>query len=61
MVEDFTHVLPEDKAVPTPKRQFADQVFDLAEANKSAKYFQELRKEIEAIERHARQKILSPR
>lgn len=58
MIEDFTHVLPEDKApnVPT-KSKFAGQVFDLGEVNKKAAYYRDLREKMEATADMAKQSV----
>jgi|GEM_PF-4344283 hypothetical protein len=55
MIEDFTHVLPEDKPIHRKqKRHFMAQVFDLAEANRRARYFQEVREKAERVEKQAK-------
>lgn len=58
MIEDFTHVLPEDK-IPDiqTKSKFEGQVFDLSEANKKAAYYQDLREKMEATADMAKRSI----
>lgn len=57
MVEDFTHVLPEDKSKPKITNRFAGQIFDLKEANERSQYFRQLRQKMEDIERKSREKF----
>jgi len=57
MIEDFTHVLPEDKAAPIAKTPFQDQVFDLKTANEREKHLRQLRQELEVVEQNSREKF----
>lgn len=57
MVEDFTHVLPEDKSKPPIVNRFAEQIFDLKEANERAQYFRQLRQRMEDTERKSRERF----
>jgi hypothetical protein len=56
-VEDFTHVLPEDKPIYRKRNKILfDRIYDLAEANALAKHYEQLRNCIAEIEAQARLK-----
>lgn len=56
-VEDFTHVLPEDKITRSgAHKQLTGQIFDLVEANKAARHFREFREKVEEIEKAYRER-----
>lgn len=57
MVEDFTHVLPEDKAAPPAKSCFKDQIFDLKTANERERNIRQFRLVLEAAEQNSREKF----
>lgn len=51
IVEDFTHVLPEDKPIHRKQdKELFNKIYDLQEANKQAKYYKEFREKLAAIE-----------
>ncbi len=58
MIEDFTHVLPEDKPIHRKRNEdLFNRIYDLDEAMKRSKYYEDLRTKIEEAEERARSKF----
>lgn len=57
IVEDFTHVVPEDKPIHRKRNEeLFNKIFDLEEVNKKAIHIKNLQKHIAQIELQARNK-----